>query len=485
MKIKYWLMMSFLIVMLLPMITLYLLYISLSSYDEEQDVIEYMNVYNQTISIENTLQNPDLYNIQSKENYENLASLVSSKIKIVLYRYDGVILYSSVEDPATTMLYQTNLHALYQNLNEIQKKHRSYVIKKPSFLEGKLIGFYEITIAREQWVEGFNKRSIFLFTVVGVFFLSLYVTIVILLNRKLNKPLFILQNQMNAFAKGTNIDNSYKYKKDEIGDLFIHFDSMKKQIEETREELEKQQKEKEFIVAALSHDLKTPLTVVQAYTEALYHEQSLSAEEKIDYRTILFEKLHYMRQMLDDLAIYASLQSTNNTIELIDVEGQEFFEMLLSSYDEPCAKKGLTLHVHQEIEGNYHVNVKQMMRIVDNLMTNAIRHTDSGQTIWLAAFSEETPVPNWVFAPFMNELDKWRQDGTIIVIQNEGEAIPDHLLHSVFEPFKQVEGARGLGGSSGLGLSISKMLIEKHEGKIKLWSKKGYGTLVACWLKKG
>ncbi|MBM7602265.1 signal transduction histidine kinase [Metabacillus crassostreae] len=485
MKIKYWLMISFLIVMLLPIITLYLLYSSLSSYDEEQDFVEYMSVYNQTNHIEAKLQNPDLYTIQPREKYKSIDSLVSNKIKIVLYRYDGTILYSSIEDPSSTMMYQTNLNTLYQNLNEIQKKHKSYVIKKPTLQEGKIIGFYEITVAREQWVEGFNERSIFLFSVVGSFFLLLYITVVLLLNRKLNKPLSILQYQMSAFAKGKNIENSYPYRKDEIGDLFIHFDQMKKQIEETRLELDKQQKEKEFIVAALSHDLKTPLTVVQAYTEALYQDKTLTQEEKRDYKTILFDKLNYMRQMLDDLAIYAVLQSTQEKIELIHVEGQEFFEMLVSSYEEPCAKRNLHLHVQQEVEGNYKVNVKQMIRIVDNLMTNAIRHTENGKSIWLAVLSERTTIPNWVFSPFSKELDLWRQDGTLILVQNEGVEIPSDLLEIVFEPFKQVEGARGLGGSSGLGLSITKMLIEKHDGKIKLWSKEGYGTLVACWIKEG
>ena len=102
------------------------------------------------------------------------------------------------------------------------------------------------------------------------------------------------------------------------------------------------------------------------------------------------------------------------------VEGQEFFDMLLSGFEEPCAKKNIALHLQQDVKSNYDVNVKQMTRIIDNLMSNGIRHTKSGHSIWLAAISKEFPLPNWIYSPFLNELEKWRQDGTVILIQNQG-----------------------------------------------------------------
>ena len=71
-----------------------------------------------------------------------------------------------------------------------------------------------------------------------------------------------------------------------------------------------------------------------------------------------------------------------------------------------------------------------------------------------------------------------------MIIQNEGSFIPLEKQESVFEPFVQGDEARGQGGSSGLGLSVAKMLIEAHGGKIKLWSAEEFGTLVVCWLRE-
>ena len=288
---------------------------------------------------------------------------------------------------------------------------------------------------------------------------------------------------MTAFAMGESVQN-LQTAKDEIGEVFLNFYQMKEQIEQSRKELAKQQQEKEFIVASLSHDLKTPLTVIQAYTEALQNKENLSENEKREYNTILFEKLAYMKQMLDDLSVFTALQSSKEKIEFIEVDSEEFFEMLLSGYDEPCLNKGIKLHVQQSVQGSMVVSVKHMVRVVDNLMINGIRHTKEGQRIWLSAISHDQLLPDWIFLPFIREVENWRQGGTILIIQNEGSFIPFEKQESVFQPFVQGDEARGQGGSSGLGLSVVKMLIERHGGKIKLWSAEEFGTLVVCWLRE-
>jgi signal transduction histidine kinase len=483
MKIKYWLMVSFFIVMILPVGTLFTLYIMINHFDQKQDFIEYMEVTNKLTALQPILEDKQHYQIQPEENYQAIQEVTNENIKISLFRYDGVMLYTSIKDPYSVLLYQKNQDQLYENLNKLEKKMRTYSIKKPVFSEGKVIGIYEVTIGREQWVEGVQNRSLILGTLFGAFFILTYVIVVILLNRKLNRPLQHLRSQMTAFALGQSIQN-LPPAKDEIGEVFMNFYQMREQIEHSRKELAKQQEEKEFIVASLTHDLKTPLTVIQAYTEALQNKEQLSEAEKREYQTILFDKLAYMKQMLDDLSVYTALQSSRENMEFIEVDGEELFDMLLSGYEEPCLRKGMELQVHHRVQPCYVVSVKHMVRIVDNLMTNGIRHTKAGQHIWLGAVSHKQPLPDWIFPPFFQEVDNWRQGGTILLIQNEGSFIPLEKKERVFEPFVQVDGARGQGGSSGLGLSVAKILIERHGGKIKLWSAEDFGTLVACWLRE-
>src|SRR5690606_4478872 len=286
MKIKQWLMISFFLVMLLPVVALYILYVSLSNLDESQAFVEYVEMNNRMEEIEPQLLDPNLYKLGHKEQYDKVQALTSEAIKITLYRSDGVVVFTSLPELRSYGFTTINFEQLYKNLNELQKNSRTYSLKKPVFDQGKIVGIFEISIAREEWIEGVNNRYIYLAVFFSIFFVLLYVVVVILLNRKLNRPLSHLQRQMTAFANGEKLSTQIRKSNDEIGELIKHFKKMKAQIEKTREELAVQQKEKEFIVASLSHDLKTPLTVIRAYTEALQNDENLSEQERTEYKDI-------------------------------------------------------------------------------------------------------------------------------------------------------------------------------------------------------
>ncbi|RKQ34001.1 HAMP domain-containing sensor histidine kinase [Oceanobacillus halophilus] len=484
MKIKNWLIISYLIVMLLPIVAIYLLYINLSDYDSQQDLKEYLEFQELVSSLEKELQDTSLYEIQPEENYQHLRNLTRNNLKIDLYRYDGITLFSSMDTPGSSSYFQVNKEKLFQNLNEYQKNPRTYTTKKLVFNEeNQLVGLYEITMGRNAWVETTSKRTVLMLSILVAFFIILYAILIWSLNRKLNRPLHQLQEHMKAFAEGKDSEQELVQSKDEIGVLISHFEDMKAQIKETREALTEQQQEKEYMVASLSHDLKTPLTVIRTYTEALENHQ-LSEEERREYQTILNDKLDHMKQMIDDLSVFTALQSSENMLEKVKVNGNEFFEMLFSGYEEPCARKGIELSTELYVRNSYHLDPKQMIRLIDNLMDNSIRYTPNNHSIWLSGISSKSPLPHWVFSEFQKELDEWRKDGTVILIQNEGEGIKESNLEKVFQPFYQNDASRGKGATSGLGLSIAKIIIEKHDGKMNIWSTENKGTLIACWLKE-
>lgn len=484
MKIKYWLMVSYFVVMLLPVVASYLLYVSLSDYDEQEDLTEYLHFQNLVTHLESELEDVSLYQIQPEENYQHLRQLADENLKIDLYRYDGVQIFSTMNTPGTMQLFKMNQDTLFQHVNEYQKSPRTYSMKKLVFDEAdQLAGLYEITLGRKAWVEASNNRTTIMFILSGAFFLALYIIVLIAINRKLNQPLNQLQNHMKAFAAGKELDRPLAQSNDEIGVLINHFEQMKAQILETNAKLANQQREKEYMVASLSHDLKTPLTVIRTYTEAL-ENHDLEKEEREEYQQILYDKLDYMKEMINDLSVFTALQSTDNMLHKVPVNGEEFFEMLCSGYEEACSNKNIHLTVELAVKNSYMLDPKQMIRVVDNLMDNSIRYTPEGRHIWLAGISSKKPLPEWVFSEFQNELDAWRKNGTIILIQNEGKGMEQGQLDKVFQPFYQNDASRGKGATSGLGLSIAKMIMEKHGGKIKIWSTESKGTLIACWIRE-
>ncbi len=130
--------------------------------------------------------------------------------------------------------------------------------------------------------------------------------------------------QMRAFAKGEAVEHNLAIRKDEIGELANTFLAMQNEIEIARAHLKEEQQQKELMIASISHDLKTPLTSIQAYAEALQNK-ALTAQQQDEYQQVIFTKAETMKHMLEDLLMYTLLQSTSYNLELVEVDGTEFF----------------------------------------------------------------------------------------------------------------------------------------------------------------
>ena len=115
--------------------------------------------------------------------------------------------------------------------------------------------------------------------------------------------------------------------------------------------------------------------------------------------------------------------------------------------------------------GQYKVNPKQLMRVVDNIVSNAWNYTNLGGEIHIAAF-EQPQIPKWCQQIAKGQLSK---DGVYIVIQNSGATLTKEQSEQMFDPLYQIDESRSSIGQrgAGLGLSIAKQIIEKHDGTIQ------------------
>lgn len=485
MKITHWLMITCLVVMILPLVAFAALFGLLQSYDEREGLAEYMDVMERLSEVEQAIAAPSLYRIQPQDKFQAVSRVADHSLKITLYRADGVQVFTSMENKLLPSMYRVNPEQLYENLYKLEQSHDTYTLKKPVFEKGTLIGFYEVTIVREKWLNAFQYRTYIVIGCAVLFFIALYGAALIVIQRKLNLPMKQLMRQMTAFAHNEPVPDTSRSSKDEMGTLITHFHDMREQVGQARAQIAAEQRERDYMVASLSHDLKTPLTSIRAYAESLQQDKQVTADEKKEYFGVMLDKIGYMQQMLDDLATYTALRSTENRDgqEHVLVDGEELFDMLFSGYDAVCAQRGIHLDIRNEVAGVYPFHAKQMMRLVDNLMGNANRYTPHGKTIWLGAFSENQPLPEWLFPTFVDRVQAWRGNALVLLVQNEGEEIEPQHIEKLFQPFYQADQSRSksrTGGASGLGLSIAKMIAERHGGSIGIWSAAAHGTLLAC-----
>lgn len=479
MKLRTWLLLSYLIVMILPLVAAYLLMVWIQSYHDEEKVAEFINTSNQLEMIKNILDEPALY--QTKASRESVEQLVSDQLSVYLYNPDGLVLYTSNQALAHSALSKKEL---FEDLYALNQGYRTYRYKQPVFDEQKIVGFFEVQVARQGWLTAVSDRSTAVIAIFSSIFLLIYVTVIFLVNRKFNKRLTGLMDEMAVFARG-EITEEKQTKHDEIGKLQSRFYQMRKQITNARKRIEEEQREKEYMIATLSHDLKTPLTSIKAYAESL-EEKNISESEQREYKKVIIDKSDFMKQMLDDLLTYTLLQSPTYEMELVSVEGCEFFDMLMSDYDALCERKGLTLLTHIDVEGMYDVNPKQMMRVMDNLMNNAIHHTPKGGRIGIAAISRVEGAPDWLF-DFIDDQFQFQFDENVyLTVQNDGNGMSKENVERVFEPLYQADQARRKrhDHGTGLGLSITKQIITRHFGDVQMLSQEGMGTCVICSMPK-
>ncbi|MGC5775380.1 sensor histidine kinase [Paenibacillus pabuli] len=486
MKLKYWLMIAFLIVMFLPVVTGWTLFSLYNHYNDQRSVSEYVELSSRMAPIEQALSDPSLYQLQSLQPHEELSELANDQVSFNLYLPSGIRVYASESDALSVGVGGYNVRGaeLYRDLYDMQLKHRTFSLKKPVWEKGELIGIYEITMLRTDWLEGISLRTAWVVGCLVIFFAALYGTVLWLLSRKLFRPMRRLMERMDAFAQGTDVKDSFPVRYDEMGILMQQFNAMQDTVRRTQIKVKQEQKEKELMVASLSHDLKTPLMSISASVEVLSDDRQLEHLVRREYQDVLFGNVKRMKQMISELEMYTALGSSESEMVMVEVEGEEFFDMLLGSYGGLAEREHVVMKTVVRTNHLYRVHPEQLMRLTDNLITNALRYTRTNDVMGLGVIASDQPLPEWIIPSLVLELNEHRIGSTLILVHNEGQAIPREQLDRIFEPYVQHLNQEGKGeaGSSGLGLSIAKRIAIRHGGDMRMWSSEGYGTLAVCRL---
>ena len=220
-----------------------------------------------------------------------------------------------------------------------------------------------------------------------------------------------------------------------------------------QQEREAQQKEfdrkRNLMLSDIAHDLRTPMTTVNGYANALSDGMVRDPQQKAAYLDAIQRKSHRMNDLINLLFEYVKLDSEGFSLDrkphdLCEI-ARENAALIYSDVEDA----GMTLDVEIPDEPiMVSVDEVQISRVVTNLLTNAMRHNDQGIRIMLCLF---------------------RQEGVIhLMVADSGSVIPKDLEEHLFEPFARGDASRKSSGGSGLGLSIAKKVVEMHGWRMKL-----------------
>lgn len=220
------------------------------------------------------------------------------------------------------------------------------------------------------------------------------------------------------------------------------------------------------MLANVSHDLKTPLTVVLGYVEMMQTDHNLSEEERHVLMKKVQMKTNEVIELIHKFFDLAKLESGDREIELTRININEVCrENILAFYD-LLTTKGFSVHIDLPEKQLYALgNTDVLSRVLNNLISNAITYGEHGKTLGMTLRSDEKIL----------YIDIW----------DKGKGISESHIDKVFERMYTLEDSRNrLYQGSGLGLTITKRLVEALGGEIHLSSTPYEKTIFTILLKK-
>ena len=337
--------------------------------------------------------------------------------------------------------------------------------------DNESIGSVELFVTQRYMVEALNREIVKIMLTVLVLNLILLVAFSITLRRTITYPVHRILNIANAIAGGDFSRRIDIRTDDEIGRLAEAINVMTRYLKESFEALQIKNMEltrldelKDEFLANTSHELRTPLNGIIGIADSLIDGAAgpLPAEARKNLELIVAGGRR-LANLVNDILDFSKLRNKDLVLNKKPVDIHGLTNVVISLYL-PLIESGSVTFVNSITENTTFVyaDENRLYQIMTNLLDNAVKFTEKG-TITVSAEQEG--------------------DKLEIVVADTGIGIPENRLEAIFEAFEQADGSveREYGGT-GLGLSVTKSLVELHGGDIRVTSKVGEGSSFAFTL---
>lgn len=305
---------------------------------------------------------------------------------------------------------------------------------------------------REQGFAQVPSETILLNSILFSFMLS--VLLAFFFSRMFTQPISRLQRLALSLAGGSYETRTHIRRNDEIGSLAHSMDVLAERLEDARRRDDQLRLQQQAFFADISHELRTPVTVIRGSLEAL-SDGIVRGEENIrKYYAQMLTESRWLQRLIIDLLELSRLQNLEYSLTMTPVNLSELLGDVAMSANALCEQKGVILSCREPdsqpvFTGDYTRLRQMLLAVVDN----AIKFTPPGKYLFLSL--QENPLA--------------------IVVADEGSGIADSELSRIFDRFIHTHDATRK--STGLGLAIVKEIANRHDIIIDVRSREGEGTI--------
>ncbi|WP_139999780.1 sensor histidine kinase [Paenibacillus paridis] len=223
------------------------------------------------------------------------------------------------------------------------------------------------------------------------------------------------------------------------------------------------EEERRFVIAAVAHDLRTPLFALRGYLDGLEQGIAQSPEKISKYITVCKEKSAQLDRLVEDLFTFTKMEYMEEELINVNIDLPFVIRTSMDSLNLLARQKHISISTDLaddcDISGDRHL----LERAINNLLDNAVRHTPSNGDIEVRCYKDGSKV--------------------IFTIRDTGPGFTTEELQRVFEPLYRGETSRNrLTGGSGLGLTISQRIIRRHRGELTAKNHSEGGAILTAWI---
>lgn len=377
---------------------------------------------------------------------------ISNGIFVDLYDKDSNLVWGA-------MTYNKNMchmvmGSIENNMNYMINKNKSNYTEKlfeiknlDNEIIGNIkIGSYGLLYYMDNDVD-FLKEINKVITSIGIVMVLITIFIAILISNNISKPVEVVSNMANLIGDG-DYDNKIDYDSN-----IVEIDVLIKSINNLSAKLEEQENLRKRLTTDISHELRTPLTSIQTHLEAMIDGIWEPDTERLNS---VNEEVIRLTNLVNQLQNLAKFDSEKSKLNLAKVNVKNLIMNVVYNNQGKALEKNINIECDLESIDSY-LDKDKISQVIVNLLSNAIRYTNNGGSIYVSAYKENGNIK--------------------IHFKDNGIGMPKESLDYIFERFYRVDESRSkYTGGIGVGLTIVKSIIDLHKGKIEVESELNKGS---------
>jgi two-component system sensor histidine kinase BaeS len=282
---------------------------------------------------------------------------------------------------------------------------------------------------------------------------AIAVVLTVIVGRRILAPIGAITSAARRRSQGEAFDPVRVRGSDELAELAGAFNAMAAAVDE-------QDRLRRTMAADVAHELRTPLSNIRGYLEAL---QEGVAEPTPEVLGSIHEEAMHLQRLIDDLQVLSLAEAGELPMDLRLADLGDVVSQAVAAHRPAAEAAGVRLEVAATGSVPVEVDRARMRQVVANLVDNAVRHTPEGGRVAVSTRFEEGRA--------------------LLVVADTGSGIPEEHLPHIFDRLYRADPSRSRDtGGTGLGLSIARELVQAHGGDITADERPGGGARFTVWL---